>query len=163
MTQKESVIEALKRVGGKGNLKLITLVALNLKDVDWSKAEKPQANIRRIVRTNPDIITPLGNGEYELVSYRQELDRKAEEDKATKDELQRRRTSPYNLEAMLNKLRQEPPCYAEQKPILDFLEKIAVSSEDKEMIQQYKNWLYKSDTSRGFRFEQGSNNTIYTN
>lgn len=161
MTQKEAVAEALKRLGGKGDLKLITHIALSMKDTDWSNAAEPQANIRRIVRTNPDMITPLGHGEYELVAHRKEMDEKAEEEKIMQEELHRRRTSPFNLDAMLNTLKNEPPCYADQKPILDFLEKIAIAQEDKAIIQQYKNWLYKADSSHGFRFEQGSNNTIY--
>lgn len=74
MKQAEAVIKALEMLGGRGSLKYITLIALNLPDVDWSKAKEPEANIRRIVRNCPDSICPVGKGEYALVNYITETD-----------------------------------------------------------------------------------------
>lgn len=74
MTQKEAVIKALEILGGKGELRYITLIALNLPDVDWSGATEPEANIRRIVRNTPLHIKALGKAQYSLVSYQNEID-----------------------------------------------------------------------------------------
>lgn len=69
MKQAEAVIKALEILGGRGSLKHITLIALNLPDVDWSNAQEPEANIRRIVRQYPNSICPMGKGQYALVEH----------------------------------------------------------------------------------------------
>ena len=79
MTQKEAVIEALNILHGEGELKWITLIALKLDGVDWSKTKTPEASIRRIVRTNPNEIIALGKKRYELVSHREKVRQKNEE------------------------------------------------------------------------------------
>lgn len=74
MKQHEAVIKALEILGGKAELKHITLIALSLSDVDWSNAKEPEANIRRIVRHTPKSIKPIGKAQYALVSYVSEID-----------------------------------------------------------------------------------------
>lgn len=163
MTQKEAVIEALNILHGEGELKWITLIALKLDDVDWSKTKTPEASIRRIVRENPNEIVALGNARYELVEHKKSVEKHIAEETERNAELDNLKSSPYRLDSLLDNLHSEPPCYDDQKSILDFLEKITQSEDDKKKIRDYKNWLYHADKSKGFRFESGSQNNIYTN
>lgn len=163
MTQKEAVIEALRKLGGIGELEDIIILALKIKDADWSNAAEPQANIRRIVRTHPKEIIALGGACYELVEHKSSVEKNITAETERNAELDNLKSSPFRLDSMLDNLRREPPCYDDQKNILDFLEKIAQSDDDKKKIKDYKNWLYHADKSKGFRFESGSQNNIYTN
>lgn len=69
MKQWEAVVNALKKLGGEGDLRDITLLALNDKQTDWSNTKTPHASVRRIVRNTPKYIMPLENGRYALISH----------------------------------------------------------------------------------------------
>lgn len=87
MTQKEAVVKALETLGGKGRLRDITLLALATIEADWSGTRTPEASVRRIVR-NTEGIVALGNGEYELASYKSTLDRLSAKVESLEDEVQ---------------------------------------------------------------------------
>lgn len=74
MKQWEAVVNALKKLGGEGDLRDITLLALNDKQTDWSNTKTPRASVRRIVRNTPKHIMPLENGRYALISHRNRVD-----------------------------------------------------------------------------------------
>lgn len=73
MTQKEAVIQALEKLGGEASLVEIIAVAFTIKGADWTKAGDPKANIRRIVRTNPEQICVTGNARYGLIGHKNKI------------------------------------------------------------------------------------------
>jgi hypothetical protein len=75
MTQIEAVVEALKKLGGKAELKYIYMVAIDL--IGDHNSNDIKANIRRCLYTNPKLFYPLNNkndGLWGLVSYKNELE-----------------------------------------------------------------------------------------
>ena len=77
MTQIEAVVEALKILGGKAELKYIYMVAIDL--IGEHNSNNIRANIRRCLNSNPKLFYPLkekGDGWCGLVSYQNELDKR---------------------------------------------------------------------------------------
>ena len=77
MTQIEAVVEALKILGGKAELKYIYMVAIDL--IGEHNSNNIRANIRRCLNSNPKLFYPLkekGDGWWGLVSYQNELDKR---------------------------------------------------------------------------------------
>ena len=77
MTQTEAVVEALKILGGKAELKYIYMVAIDL--IGEHNSNNIWANIRRCLYSNPKLFYPLkekGDGWWGLVSYQNELDKR---------------------------------------------------------------------------------------
>ena len=77
MTQIEAVVEALKILGGKAELKYIYMVAIDL--IGEHNSNNIWANIRRCLYSNPKLFYPLnekGDGWWGLVSYQNELDKR---------------------------------------------------------------------------------------
>ena len=71
MTQKEAIIEALKRLGGKANLNEIYRFAYTLADFSGSKDWK--ATIRWYLQKETDAFRSSKRGWWELVSYQEEI------------------------------------------------------------------------------------------
>lgn len=72
MTQKEAIIEALKRLGGRAKMGEICKLAQDLSDFSGSK--KPENTIRNCIYTNPDAFRPSPQrGCWELLSYQEEV------------------------------------------------------------------------------------------
>jgi len=71
MTQKEAIIEALKRLGGKANLNDIYRFAYTLADFSGSKDWK--ATIRWYLQKETDSFRSSKRGWWELVSYQEEI------------------------------------------------------------------------------------------
>lgn len=77
MSQIEAVVEALKKLGGKGELKYIYMIAIDL--IGEHNSKNIRANIRRCLNSNPNLFYPLkdkGDGYWGLVSYQNELNEK---------------------------------------------------------------------------------------
>lgn len=74
MTQNEQVVQVIERLGGVATLEDIYRQLLAGEAVHW-RTRTPQASIRRIVRTTPDIYT-IRRGLYGLSSFRQTDDAK---------------------------------------------------------------------------------------
>ncbi len=77
MSQIEAVVEALKKLGGKGELKYIYMIAIDL--IGEHNSKNIRANIRRCLNSNPNLFYPLkdkGDGYWGLVSYQNELDKR---------------------------------------------------------------------------------------
>ena len=71
MTQKEAIIEALKRLGGKANLNGIYRFAYTLADFSGSKDWK--ATIRKKKKKETDTFRSSKRGWWELVSFQEEI------------------------------------------------------------------------------------------
>ena len=71
MTQKEAIIEALNRLGGKAKLKDIYHFAPKLADFSGSKNWK--ATIRSCLQREPDAFRSSKRGWWELISYQGEI------------------------------------------------------------------------------------------
>ena len=71
MTQKEAIIEALKRLGGKANLNEIYRFAYTLADFSGSKDWK--ATIRWYLQKETDAFRSSKRGWWELVSFQEEI------------------------------------------------------------------------------------------
>lgn len=71
MTQKEAIIEALKRLGGKANLNDIYRFAYVLANFSGSKDWK--ATIRWYLQKETDVFRSSERGWWELVSYQEEV------------------------------------------------------------------------------------------
>ncbi len=72
MAQKDAIIEALKRLGGKAKMCEICKLARNIGDFSHSKT--PDNTIRNCIYTNPgDFRQSKEKGCWELVSYQEEL------------------------------------------------------------------------------------------
>ena len=71
MTQKEAIIEALKRFGGKANLNDIYRFAYTLADFSGSKDWK--ATIRWYLQKETDAFRSSKRGWWELVSFQEEI------------------------------------------------------------------------------------------
>lgn len=71
MTQKEAIIEALKRLGGKASLKEIYRFACQLADFSGSKDCK--ATIRWYLQKETDAFRSSKRGWWELVSFQEEI------------------------------------------------------------------------------------------
>jgi hypothetical protein len=77
MSQIEAVVEALKKLGGKGELKYIYMITIDL--IGEHNSKNIRANIRRCLNSNPNLFYPLkdkGDGYWGLVSYQNELDKR---------------------------------------------------------------------------------------
>lgn len=74
MTQKEAIIEALKRLGGKANLNDIYRFAYSLADFSGSKDWK--ATIRWYLQKETDAFRSSKRGWWELVSFQEEISRR---------------------------------------------------------------------------------------
>ncbi len=138
MTQKEAVIEALNILHGEGELKWITLIALNLKDVDWSNAKTPEANIRRIVRTHPKEIIALGKKRYALVSHREKVRKQNEE-------IERLRNTPTKMQFVLRLLDLMVNAYKYDKEALGHFYKLFMDADEKEAAKVVGKMLEKDD------------------
>ena len=71
MTQKEAIIEALKRLGGKAVLDDIYRLAYKLADFSGSRDYK--ATIRWYLQKETDSFRSSGRGTWELLSYQEEI------------------------------------------------------------------------------------------
>ena len=71
MTQKDAIIEALKRLGGKANLNDIYSFANNLADFSGSKDWK--ATIRWYLQKETSSFRSTKRGWWELVSYQEDI------------------------------------------------------------------------------------------
>ena len=72
MAQKDAIIEALKRLGGKAKMSEICKLARNIGD--FSHGKTPDNTIRNCIYTNPgDFRQSKEKGWWELVSYQEEL------------------------------------------------------------------------------------------
>ena len=80
MTQKEAIIEALNRLGGKASLNEIYRFAYTLADFSGSKDWK--ATIRWYLQKETDSFRSTNRGCWELVSYQEEI---ASRDKRIKE------------------------------------------------------------------------------
>ncbi len=81
MTQKDAIIEALNRLGGKAKMNEICKLARNIGD--FSHGKTPDNTIRNCIYTNPGDFRPSKQkGWWELVSYQEEL---ASRDKRIKE------------------------------------------------------------------------------
>jgi hypothetical protein len=98
MTQKEAIIEALKRLGGKANLNDIYRFAYTLADFSGSKDWK--ATIRWYLQKETDAFRSSKRGWWELVSFQEEI---ASRDRRIK-ELEALLTTKDNEIAELKKL-----------------------------------------------------------
>ncbi len=84
MNQKDIIIEVLKKLGGRGTVEDICVLGKHYIG-DSSVAQSVEANIRRILNSNPDLFRhPEGvdKGEWELVSYQEKI---AEKDRIIAD------------------------------------------------------------------------------
>ncbi len=75
MNQKDIIIEVLKKLGGRGTVEDICVLGKHYIG-DSSTAQSVEANIRRILNSNPETFRhPEGveKGEWELVSYRNKV------------------------------------------------------------------------------------------
>lgn len=89
MTQKEAVVMALENLGGRSHLKNINLLAIKYIGNNTT-AKEVEANIRRIVNSNPDTFRHsegLPNGWWELTSYQEEMETLKQEIAALKGQL----------------------------------------------------------------------------
>ena len=129
MTQTEAVVKALEILGGRSELKWITLVALHLDNVCWDKAEQPEANIRRIVRNTPKKILVVKKGVYELSSHAEEIQSRIMTTKQMEREMER--LSKITLEKVVEYAKSRHD-YSEAKPYVDMLNKLyrSKSTED---------------------------------
>lgn len=121
MNQTEAVVKALEILGGRSELKWITLIALHMDDVCWTKAKEPSANIRRIVRTTPKQILVLGNGWYELSQHRKEIETNAAEIADLKEE--RDKLAKMTIEKVVGYAK-DLHDYNDAKPIVAMLNKL---------------------------------------
>lgn len=74
MTQKEAIIKALEKLGGRAQLKEIYPLAMVLGD--FTGSEKPENTIRNYLYTNPDCFIKSPNkpkGWWELISFQEEI------------------------------------------------------------------------------------------
>jgi len=71
MTQAQAVKEIIRKLGGVATLKEIYKHIHEIKDCTWG-TKTPEATIRRIVQTDPDIIK-MKAGHYCLAEYRDKL------------------------------------------------------------------------------------------
>ena len=71
MTQKDAIIEALNRLGGKASLKDIYQLAYTL--ADFSRSKNWHATIRSYLLRETGTFRPSGQGWWELVSYQEEI------------------------------------------------------------------------------------------
>lgn len=138
MTQKEAVIEALNILHGEGELKWITLIALKLPNVDWSKTKTPEASVRRIVRTNPNEIIALGEKRYELVSHREKVHQHNEE-------IEKLRNTPTKMQFVLRLLDLIVNVYKYDKDALGHFYKLFMDADEEEAAKVVGKMLEKDD------------------
>ena len=138
MTQKEAVIEALNILHGEGELMWITLIALKLPNVDWSKTKTPEASVRRIVRTNPNEIIALGEKRYELVSHREKV-------RQHNEEIEKLRNTPTKMQFVLRLLDLIVNVYKYDKDALGHFYKLFMDADEEEAAKVVGKMLEKDD------------------
>lgn len=87
MKQKEAIIEALTRLGGKGHLNDIYLFAYKLADFSGSKDWK--ATIRWYLQKETDSFRSSKRGWWELISYQEDIAKRDRRIKELEDEITR--------------------------------------------------------------------------
>lgn len=100
MTQKEAIIEALNRLGGKANLNDIYRIAYALADFSGSKDWK--ATIRWYLQKETEAFRSSQRGSWELLSYQEEIAVRDKEIAELKAEMERLKRVPTE-EAFIEK------------------------------------------------------------
>lgn len=84
MTQKEAIIEALNRLGGKAKMGDICKLAKAIGD--FSRSQAPDNTIRNCIYTNPDDFRSSNEkGYWELLSYQEEVANLMRENRALRE------------------------------------------------------------------------------
>lgn len=160
MTQTESVVKALAILGGKGQLKWITLIALNMKEVDWTNTKTPDASIRRIVRNTPERIIPLNNGWYQLAEYQTELENCHAIIKQKDEEIAKLRGVETAKQFVARFLDAITYLLKRNTTVVEELRKVLVHLGMKEEAEELDKWIDSKSLNNNFNFGAGSKNTI---
>ena len=108
MTQKEIVIMVLKKLGGRGSVEDICVLAKHYIG-DSSSANSVDANVRRELNSNPSVFRhPEGvtRGEWELVDYSNEIEKREEQIKQLQAEIDSFKNMPTAVDVELNILKE---------------------------------------------------------
>ena len=136
MKQKEAIIEALNRLGGKAKMSEICKWAIAIGDFSGSK--NPKNTIRNCIYTNPKDFRSSGNGCWELVSYQEEIANRDKEIARLKAEVERLKTIKTEDEFVKRLLKSTKSLFSVNRKHADYVRlvllKLGRDEEEKELL-----------------------------
>ncbi len=126
MNQKDIIIKVLKKLGGRGTVKDICLLGKYYIG-DSSTAQTVEANIRRILNSNPNIFRhPMGveQGEWELVSYKEEIAKRDYRIKELQEEIAQLRAIKTEDDFVKRLVRETKNLYKHEKVKIEVIRQI---------------------------------------
>lgn len=165
MKQKEAIIEALKRLGGKAKLSDIYRFAYPLADFSGSKNWK--ATIRSCLQREPDAFRPSKRGWWELVSYQEEIawrDRRIKELEEENARLKAVKTEDDFVERFVKKvkhnLKRDKKTVEEIRKLMDALGRSEADRDLDEWLQGKGSGVVKKVTKK--YIQKNINSQVFT-
>lgn len=122
MTQKEAIIEALNRLGGKANLNDIYRFAYTLTDFSGSKDWK--ATIRWYLQKETDEFRSTQRGWWELISYQEEIASRDRRIKGQEEEIARLKQVKTEDDFVKRLVRETKNLYKHEKDKIEVIRQI---------------------------------------
>ena len=139
MTQKEAIISALKHFGGKAMLSDIYRVALSLGD--FSGSQKPKATIRSYLLKDTDTFRNSNYGEWELVSYQEELASRDRLIKELEEEIAILRTVKTEDDFVKRLVRETKNLYKHEKSKIEVIRQILYKVGRSDAEEELDAWI----------------------
>ena len=166
MKQKQAIIEALKRLGGKAKMSRICELALTLGDFSGSK--NPKATIRNCIYTHPlDFISSEQKDYWQLVSYQEEIALRDKEIAELKAEVERLGSVPTEddfvqrfVKKVKHNLKRDKKTVEEIRKLMDALGRSDADKELDEWLQGKTKPVVKQVTKKFI--QKNINSQVFT-
>lgn len=162
MTQKEAIIEALKRLGGKAKMGEICKLAREIGDFSGSKA--PDNTIRNCIYMNSRDFRPSEQkGWWELVSYQEEIACRDKRIKELEEENERLRSVPTEDAFVKRFVKETKHFFKHDRKKADIIRQIMIklgrTNEDLDLDA----WIEGNERQNAKIVVQGNYNDIHNN
>jgi hypothetical protein len=147
MTQKEAIIKALEKLGGRAQLKDIYPLAIEIGD--FSRSQNMKATIRNCLLTNPkDFRHSDGkpDGWWELTSFQEEIAEMKAEIQTLKEENERLRAVPTEDDFVDRFVMQVKTFLKRDTDTVDEIRKILVALNRSDAAKNLDSWIDEHNT-----------------
>lgn len=144
MTQKEAIIEALNRLGGKAKMGDICKLAKAIGD--FSRSQTPDNTIRNCIYTNPDDFRSSNEkGYWELLSYQEEVANLMRENRALRESNELLKSIPKEAEFIDKFLREVMDFYKFDRMKADSIRIILKAMGYENAVDVLDAWINKKE------------------
>lgn len=140
MAQKEAIIEALKRLGGKAKMCDICTFAQTIGN--FSGSQKPDSTIRNCIYTHPyDFVKSKENGYWELASYQEELATRDHRIKELEAEVETLKNIPKEDDFVKRFVEETKRFYKHERKKADAIRQIMIKVGRKDAETEIDSWM----------------------